>query len=482
MGLDLGTSSLKATLLAEDGRVLADAEARYPTIAELDGQAEQEPSRWIQAAAQALDQIHAVAGSGWADGLEAIGLAGQLPTLVCLGQGRAIGNAITWQDSRADSWLAERLTPSLRRAVYLATGMPIDGRYLGPLFQYHWSSRRESVERILSAKDYLCFALTGRYVTDPSTAAGYAIYGIAENDWLPDLCTLWDISPSLLPEVSEAGGQAGPLSANGARILNLPEGIPVLAGAADSVMGAFAMTGLRPNCASVAMGSSSIIFAATPQRQLDSSERYLLTPHAVTGWYGREMDLLSSGIGFAWLGGLLDLTPEALATKALESRPGAGGVVFGPYLAGGEQGALWDPSLTGVIHGLSTATTANDLARAYLEAVFFEVRRCLDVLGQDARIDSVVLSGRAAANSRLLHLFADVLGRPIKAFTRSSPSSIGAAMLGADTSEGRFQSPTLVGPEILPGNDAAAYDSLYEQYLDLFPALARRPSSMEADT
>lgn len=478
LGIDLGTSSLKAALLSEDGRVLANGQAGYRTLSGEAGQAEQNPADWLNAAGRAVQEIGRTAPPGWKDRLEAIGLAGQLPTLVCIGRDGPIGRAITWQDSRADAWVSERLDAASLGALYRATGMPVDGRYLGPMFRHHRWAAREDISCILSAKDYLAYAFTGRTVTDPSTAAGYATYGLAAGAWLPDLCAMWDISPEILPEILASGDVCGPLHPDSAQRLGLRQGTPVHVGCADSVAGAFAMTGFRSDIASIAMGSSTILFAATPDLALDPDARFLLTPHAVPDWYGREMDLLSTGTGLQWLAGLLSLPLAQLETLALKGVAGAGGVAFAPYLAGGEQGALWDPTLSGVLHGLSTEVTGSDLARAYLEGVFFEMRRCLDVLGDGTAINGVVLSGAAVSNPELVQLLADAIGRPVQGFQHASPSAIGAAMLGAPEAARKAVASHLLGPEIVPGSMCDIYDLLYQRHIDLFPRIAR-PAKIE---
>ena len=475
LGIDLGTSAVKAVALDSAGKVLATGDASYPTFAEHPGQAEQEPSDWLQAVAIAVGNIGSQLGPEWPGRLHAIGLTGQLPTLVCLGDHAALGRAIAWTDSRADDWAGTRVDDERRRYFYGLTGMPIDGRYLAPMFQFHWSERRPQVRKILSAKDFLCFALTGRSVTDPSTAAGYGVYNIAEEHWDGDLCAFWELDPKRLPDIAAADEVAGGLTAAGARLLGLPEGLPVMTGAADSVCGALAMSGVADDTVSIVMGSSTIVIAATATRLLDARTRYLLTPHARRGWYGREMDLLATGTGYHWLCRVLGWNSEQFETRALRSPPGANGLGFSPYLAGGEQGALWNPALRGVIHGLTVQHDPADIARAYLEGVFFEIRRCIDVLEETAGaapIRRVVLSGAIVANRAIVAMLADALGRPVQVFPHRSPSAIGAALLDASI---EHRSPPLSEP-VEPGPAASAYESIYQHYRALFPAIAAAPN------
>lgn len=470
LGIDLGTSAVKAVALDTAGAVLASGEAAFPTILDAPGQAEQETGEWLAAARSAVGAMGRQLGGDWRARIGGIGLAGQLPTLVCLGPEAPLGPAIAWSDSRADAWTAERLDEVRRADLYRRTGMPIDGRYLGPMYRYHWHDSRVGLRRILSAKDYLCHALTGQAVTDPSTAAGYGVYGL-DGVLDPELCALWEIDPALLPEVRPAASIAGPLSAEGAAQIGLPAGLPVSVGAADSVAGALALAGggLEEGLVGLIMGSSTIIIDAVQAPHLDPGRRYLLTPHALPGWFGREMDLLATGSGHYWLARILGWNDEEIDRRAAASVPGAHGLFFAPYLAGGEQGALWDPTLSGMLHGLRLHHGAADIARAFLEGVQFEIRRCLEVLEETKPVQRVVLAGHMAGNPSSLQMLADILRRPVLPFAHLSPAALGAALLapggGAGTGAAALDMVT-------PGAAAEAYDRLYRRYLALFPERA----------
>ena len=473
LGIDLGTSAVKAIVLDAAGAVLADGTGRFPTVSREPGQAEQDPHEWLAAAAVAVSAIDATLGGSlprWRDRVAAIGLAGQLPTLVCVAGDQPLGPAITWKDSRADAWASQTIAGAERRRLYERTGMPIDGRYLGPMFHYHWSARAPEVELVLSAKDFLALALTGERVTDPSTAAGYACFDLATGEFSPELVERWRIPARALPSVRPSAAAAGALSEAGARLLGAPRGTPVAVGAADSVASAYAMADLAPGTVCVAMGSSTIILDAIRERRLDPSIRYLLTPHVEPGWYGREMDLLATGTGYAWLSALFGWADGALDAEALRSPPGARGLTFTPYLAGGEQGALWDPTLRGSIRGLGLAHSAQDIARGFLEGVNFEIRRCLEVLAESAPIDRVVVSGHTAGRPGYLQMLADVLAVPVQACAMPSTAALGAA-LGARSLAGLAEvaAPRAVIATAEPGVATGAYQQLYAAYLAKTP-------------
>jgi xylulokinase len=345
--------------------------------------------------------------------------------------------------------------------------MPIDGRYLGPMFRYHFHGRL-AVETLLSAKDYLCYLLTGERLTDPSTAAGYGAFDLAAGAFDASLAGRWGTARSALPAVRPAHALAGPLSAEGARLLGLRAGVPVTVGSADSVASGFAMCGLQKGVVCITMGSSTVVLDAIAERALDRAARYLLTPHVAAGWYAREMDLLATGTGYAWLSRLLGWADGELDQQAADSEPGARGVRFAPYLAGGEQGALWDATLRGSIHGLTVRHRACDLARAFLEGMCFEIRRCVDVLAERGVLHGVVVAGHIINRPTSLRLLADILGRPLRPWHGASPAARGAALgarllLEPDSTlieESHAGEPAAIAP----GADGGLYDGLYQQY------------------
>jgi xylulokinase len=464
LGVDLGTSAVKVVAVSATSGVVGAGTSSYPTFSPLPEQAEQDPADWMRAlheAIIALDCILAPQRPAWRSQIEAVGLAGQLPTLVCMGRSGVLGRAITWKDARADRATAALIDTAQRRAIYQQTGMPLDGRYLGPMFHHHWLERRDEITAILSAKDYLAFELTGERVTDPSTAAGYGLFDLLSQQFSGSLCELWGVRPGVLPAVRPAHAAAGSLKPAAAGALGLAPGIPVSVGAADSVCGAFAMAGLEEGTVCVTMGSSTIIIDAVRVPQLDPQVRYLLTPHVAPGWFGREMDLLATGTGYRWLSELLGLAPGMLDQRAAEAPPGARGLVFTPYLAGGEQGALWNPNLRGSISGLTLQHTGSDLARAFLEGVGFEIRRCLDVLAETSPVQKVMIAGRLTEQDPSLQMLADILNRPVHAYSGESPAALGAALGGLQMISfplpGRMRS-----APVLPSAD---YDALYNKYL-----------------
>ncbi|HEY8285471.1 MAG TPA: FGGY-family carbohydrate kinase, partial [Chloroflexota bacterium] len=167
----------------------------------------------------------------------------------------------------------------------------------------------------------------------------------------------------------------------------------------------------------------------TSQPLLDPGGRVLLTPHALSGLWGSEMDLMATGSSVRWLEGLLSHPPGTLDTLAAQSVPGAHGLLACPYLAGGEQGALWDDRAPAAFLGLRLHHKPADLARALLEGIAFESRRCLRVWSDmTVPVDEVVLSG-GMARPFFAALLAAVLGQPVRIAAAGPSSAVGAALL-----------------------------------------------------
>ncbi len=478
LGLDLGTSAVKVVAVGFDDELIGEGAAGFPTTSTLPHQAEQEPSDWLLGVSSAMhvlgESMKRTQSADWRERVVAIGLTGQLPTLVCLSHQGPMAPAISWRDGRADAWAAARIDAARRAHMYARTGMPIDGRYLAPMLQFHFAERMDEVRSILSAKDYLLWALTGLRITEPSTAAGYGIFDLQAQRFGEDLADFWNLPRALLPRLQPANSLAGPLSEAGAALLGLRAGVPVSAGAADSVCASYWMAGLDERIVSISFGSSAVVIGASSTPRLDPSARYLVTPHVSQAWYGREMDLLASGTGYRWVSDLFDWPDGHLDRHAADSVAGAHGLFFPPYLAGGEQGALWNPRLHGAIFGLTLRHSRADIARAYLEGVFYEIRRCVEVLAETAPIDSVRVSGNIVHSSSSIQMLADIVQRPVGAVPEKSPAAMGAAVLARRVADHRRDDDRLhddrrsvISRPTAPNQSTAkAYAALYRQYLE----------------
>ncbi len=469
LGIDLGTSAIKVVAVSPKGRILAAAREPYGAVATCEGQAEQDCADWLKALSRAVTKIHE---QGRNLRVEAIGLTGQMPTLVVLTGGKVLGRAITWQDSRADRWASERLNSELRHEVYRRTGVVIDGRYLAPMYGFHRKEKRRD-DVILSAKDFLLHALTGVAATDASTASGYALYNLQSGAWDGKLCRLWSISAKQLPSIKPSSSSL-PLSSEGSKLVRCALGTPVVVGCADSAAGVYALNGSAPNEAvTILTGSSTVIIKSDSSPHWDPETRYLVTPLAADHTYGREADLLASGSALDWVQNLFaakdSKARRLLWQGAREISPGANGLLFAPYLAGGEQGVLWNPGLRGILNGLTCGHGPSHIARALLEGMSFEIRRCVEVL-EDKPIASVRISGWMVENLTDLQILADILGTSVHAYKLDSASAIGAALLTGFVDEEAYFNEIRASVFSPTTKNTGCYDEVYARYLAQFPA------------
>jgi xylulokinase len=472
LGIDLGTSAIKLVALSPEGRIAATAREPYRTITTCPGQAEQDCVHWLKALSRAAKKVSVRLGQKFQ--VEAIALTGQMPTLVVLSKGKPVAPAITWQDSRADEWVSERVDRDLRRDIYLKTGVLIDGRYLAPMFQFHHASRQKRPEFILSAKDFLFHALTGAAATDPSTASGYGLYNLRSKSWDLELCRLWGVSEEGLPAIKSSSFSA-PLSPLGSRMLGCAPGTPVVVGCADSAAGVYAVNGgeQSTHAATILTGSSTVIMKCDAAPCWDSESRYLVTPLALDGTYGREADLLASGSAREWAENVLlrrakPKTRRSIWQAAYDVAPGADGLIFAPYLAGGEQGVLWNPELRGMLVGLTLAHNGAHIARAMLEGISFEIRRCLGLLEGNEPVSVVRVSGWIADIPEELKILADILGRPVQAFRLESASAVGAALVTGMIDTRKYSVRTKP-VQFSAGEHSQLYNEAYARYVARFP-------------
>jgi xylulokinase len=431
VGLDLGTSGLKGVAVGADRRVLARGRRAYPTHHPEPGACEQDPADWLAAVDDVVAQLRtSVDDTRWAG----IGLSAMLPTLVTVdADSRPTGPAVTWEDCRAESQ-GEALREQLGAdELYRRTGQWVDGRYLLPMWRRICDTdpgRAAGTTMLLGAKDFVVLALTGHAVTDPSTATGAGCFDLTSGTWGRDLGV--GDGPALPDVVRSTAGY--PLSPAAAARLRLPEGLSLHVGAADSVLGALGMGVAEPGDIAYVAGTSTVVIGIADEHVIDPGHRFLVTPTADDGRWGLEMDLLATGSAFRWLAGLVAARDETQVLALAASADHGGAPLVLPYVAPGEQGALWDPDLVGSVIGLHLGHGPGDLALGLVHGIVAESRRCLHVLeslGFERR--PLRVAGGSAADPWFRQQLADATGRDVVAPVRgqSDYSAVGAAMVAA---------------------------------------------------
>jgi xylulokinase len=472
VGLDVGTTGVKAVAVDPDGAVLARAERSYPLSTPQPGWSEQDSEDWWRAAETALAEVSA--------GLDVvgIGLSGQMHGLVALdSSGRPLRAAILWNDQRTGEECTEiEDLIGVDRLVELTGNRALAGFTAPKLL---WLRRHEPatfarIARICLPKDYVRLRLTGEWATDVADASGTLLLDVARRQWSEEVLAALDVPASWLPPVLESPEASGEAA-----------GIPVAAGAGDCAAAAIGVGITDPGPLSIVLGTSGVVFAALPDYRPEPAGRLHTFCHAVPGAWHAMGVMLSAAGSLQWLRDLL--APQAsfdeLIAEADRWQAGADGLWFLPYLAG-ERTPHADPQARGAFVGLSVHHDRGALVRAVLEGVAFGLRDSLDLmreLGIDA--SSARVSGGGSRGDMWLRIVASVLGIPLATTAAEDGSAYGAALLGG-VAGGMFTDvreavSRCIRVERTIEPDAVAaerYERLHRRYRELYPALHTLPA------
>jgi xylulokinase len=433
LGIDVGTSSVKAVCVGEDGETLAAGSARLAVLRPSPLAAEQDPRDWWAATQVAVAEVRAARPDVR---VEAVGLTGQKHALLPLdGDLRPLGPAWLWCDGRAADE-ARRLAaevPDLARR----TGMPALAGYLVPKW-HAWRRRNPKeaarVAHLCFAKDWLRLAITGERATDPTEASTTQVYAPRTRSWSADLATLLDLPLSLLPPVRPSSAVTGGVLEGVP--LGVPPGTPVVAGAGDNETAALACGAFEPGVVAVVLGTSATVMARVDRRQ---ARRGL-----VVGEAGLSHGVVATGVvldaggALAWLRDLAfppGTAIERVVQAAEETPPGPDVPLFLPSLTGARS-PVPRAALGGAFANLGPRTRREHLARAVLEGVAAQIGRTVDLLrraGVPVREVRITSGGGASAFYRRL-VAAAAAARVAAAGGREGPAR-GAALLAASRGE-----------------------------------------------
>jgi xylulokinase len=456
LGLDLGTSSVKAVVIDTGGKVLSQASAGYAVTSAMAGYAESEPAHWWDAVTACTREAVQAAGTQPA----AIGLSGQMHGLVLTSRaGGALRPALLWPDSRAAGALrAYQLlgSPALARlANPLAPGMA------GPLLV--WIAENEprtyrDARWALQPKDWLRGRLTGEFHAEPSDASATLLYDVPGDRWDLETVSALGLDTSLLaPLLPSAGVPAGSLTRMAGTGLGLPAGIPVAAGAADTAAAALGSGVVSSGDIQLTVGTGAQVIrpAAMPVSRADAGVN-LYRSATPDGWYHMGATL-SAGLSLNWVRAIMNATWDELYASA--EHPGqAHDPIFIPHLSG-ERTPYSDAALRGSWTALSLANDRTSLLRGALEGVAFAIRDALDALLAGHRPPHLRLAGGGTLAAAWRQLLADVLGLPLYAVDVPAASGRGAALLGAHAA-GLLSFADIQGPLAPPARLVAEPDPM----------------------
>jgi len=433
LGIDIGTSSVKAVVMDDDDRAAATAGAPLALSHPQPLWSEQSPQEWWQAVVDSLDALATEAPAAMA-AVRGIGLSGQMLGVTLLDAADApIRPALLWNDGRASAECAE-----LQRCF--ADFADIVGCRAMPGFsapKLLWLKRHEPdamarTRRVLLTKDYIRLRLTGEAASDRADASATLLMDTARGDWHDGILAACGVSRTQLPRLVESAEISGTLRGELAARWRLPAGTPVAGGGGDNMCAGIGVGAVQAGAAYISLGTSGVYFVANDRFVPARGGGMHTHRHAVQGLFAQHAVALSAGAALAWVAGLLGRQDIGELMAEVESHGLSPDVtpVFTPYLAG-ERTPHDNPLLTATFSGLTHMTGPLHLVQAVLEGVALALADGHAALAADgARIERITLTGGGARSALWARLVAAAIGQPLclAADQRSGPA-IGAARL-----------------------------------------------------
>lgn len=414
LGIDLGTSAVKAVLLDTDGEIVGEGSAPLDVHRPAPGWSEQDPDDWWSATNVAVAAA-AARVPGRLRALEAIGLSGQMHGATLLDAAdRPVRPAILWNDGRSALQCAEleRLVPD-SRAITGNLAMP---GFTAP--KLLWVRANEpavhaATRRVLLPKDYVRLRLTGDHATDASDASGTLWLDVAKREWSEPMLEACGLSPNAMPRVFEGTEVTGRLRTAVAKEWGC-DPVPVVGGAGDQAAGAAGAGVIEPGQALLSLGTSGVYFVAGDAFRPNPERAVHAFCHCLPGSWHQMSVLLSAASCLAWVARATGATDEAALLREIEQadRPNPR-LLFLPYLSG-ERTPHNDPNALGVFFGIDHDTDRAALGRAVLEGVAFAFADAQDaLLGAGTSIQSVSVIGGGSRSAAWGRILASVLERPL---------------------------------------------------------------------
>ena len=486
LGLDIGTSGVKAVVVDARGAVVSSATTPLTLSTPRPGCAEQRPEDWWKAAVASVRRATRAAKR---TRVAAVGLSGQMHSSVFLdARGSVIRPALLWCDGRTTTEcrdITARVGEDRLRAW--VANAALEGFTLPKVLwlRTHEPERFARLDKVVLAKDYIRYRLTDTLASEPSDASGTLMYDTARRRWSAEIMGAVGLPLSLLPTMGESSEVLGHVSAATARLTGLLAGTPVVGGGADNACGAAGVGVVSPGDAVASWGTSGTVLAPTAEPKVDPSLRAHTFCHVAPGtWYVMGV-MLTAGGAFAWyrdvmakeLKGRKDA--DLLLNQEAEKAPiGAGGVTFLPYLQG-ERTPHRDASARGAFVGLSLAHDRAHLSRAVVEGICFGLRDSLSILrGLGLPMQHLLLTGGGAKSPFIRRVQSEVYGLPVVRVNREEGPAFGAALLAAvgvrafpDLAAACRATLKRLAPERPRSESHEAYEAPYRRFQALYPAL-----------
>lgn len=487
IGVDLGTTGVRAVAYDLQGRSYANQQAFYPLLTPREGYAEENPRQILDATCSVIKK--AVEELRY-QGITVAGLALStvMHSFIALNaQHEPLTNLITWADSRSAGIVHEmKDDTSACQQIYRRTGCPLHASY--PLAKILWMRQErpqlyQQMQYVGSIKDYLFLHLTGQWRIDHSTASTSGFYNESEMQWDQDILAMLGLTAAQLPEIVSTTYRTS-LSSEAAAKLDLPPGTPIVIGATDGVLVNIGIGAVKPGQLSATIGTSGALRMLTNAPTVDEKMRtwcYNLTDNL---WVAGGA-INNGGMILRWLRDKvchytkahlenLDVDGYDLMTmKASHIPPGSNGLLMLPFFTG-ERAPYWNSDLRGMLFGLNLNHSRSHMIRATMEGICFNLRTVLRVLQSFHAVQDIRISGSFTKSELWIQILSDILGEKLTLPNVSEGAAFGAAVLGFKA-DGQIPDIADVASWIQPqktytpiAEHQAIYDELYAIYEKLY--------------
>ncbi|OHV20041.1 xylulokinase [Rhizobium sp. RMa-01] len=477
LGLDLGTSGVKAMLIDGDQKIVGSANGSLDVSRPHSGWSEQEPSHWVRATEEAVAGLKAKHPKELA-AVKGIGLSGQMhgATLIDAAD-KVLRPCILWNDTRSHVEAAALDADPRFRAL---TGNIVFPGFTAP--KLAWVEKHEPdifsrIAKVLLPKDYLRLWLTGDYISEMSDSAGTSWLDTGKRAWSADLLAATHLSKEQMPALVEGTEQAGTLRPELAAQWGISGDVVVAGGAGDNAASACGMGTVSDGAAFVSLGTSGVLFAANGSYLPKPESAVHAFCHALPNTWHQMGVILSATDALNWHSGVTGKSAADLTGELGETLKAPTGVTFLPYLSG-ERTPHNDAVIRGAFIGLEHESSRVVLTQAVLEGVAFAIRDNLEALrSAGTGISRVTAIGGGSRSHYWLASIATALGVPVDLPADGDfGAAFGAARLGLIAATGADPiavcTPPVTSGTIEPVSAlSGAYEDAYRRYRALYPAI-----------
>lgn len=419
---DLGTSGNKATLYDLEGNLKGSFVCPYDTFYPKDRYVEQNPDDWWKAVCDSTKLLFEKNKINNSE-IAAVSFSGQM--MGCLlvdSEGKPLYNSLIWADTRSDKQEKRMIDAVGMELGYKITGHRLSSSYSAAKLLWIKDNLPEiysKAYKMLHAKEYIIFRLTGNFVSEYSDASSTNLLDIEKKQWSEDLIKTFEIKSELMPELHPSTDIAGKITKEAANQTGLLGGTPVVIGGGDGSCACVGAGVVEEGKSYGILGSSSWISYVSKKPQFDEKLRTFNFVHLDPTLYTPTGTMQAAGLSYKWYQDVLcNMEFENAKSQNVDiysilddsirkSSAGSGGVLYLPYLLG-ERSPRWNHNARGAFIGLGISTKKSDLTRSVLEGVGYNLKIILDIFNQNSPIDKLIMIGGGAKGTMWTQILADI--------------------------------------------------------------------------